>query len=174
MRALAGIVGSVVTLLLASSGAAHAQSLAGACFTLAPLEPEWHPTPEFVDSIAPPPPSSDKFFLGVPGIFQLVRHPTEPPIRSDSSYIARLEPPDHPYMRGFADWSHVAGTLRLQWWDDYGSHRVMLAPSSPESDDWVGVFTLRTDMRVVPNPGDWKYKAEIRRIPCPPRGDGVS
>jgi len=77
-------------------------------------------------------------------------------------------------MRVFADWFHAAGSLRLEWWDDYGSHRVLLSPVSPQSDDWVGVFTLRTDVVFVPNPGEWKYRAQIRSISCPELGDGVS
>jgi hypothetical protein len=170
MRERVGVMVGGVALVFASLGAVEAQSLSGACFALAPLEPEWHPTPEFTDSVPPAPPSADEFFAGVPPTFQLL--PRES--RGDSSYIAWLEPGAHPHFRGFATWSVPDGLLRLDWWDGFGSHRVRMSPVSPQSDDWVGVFTLRTDVVRVPNRGDWKYRAEIRSIPCPERADGVS
>ncbi len=150
----------IILAALVSAAAVTGQEISHRCYEMTLGDPFWR-----ASETAPTPPDE-------PPLEASIRRGSMTRLRLDGDGDMQSAPEDlvvdleaeEPF--GSSDWMIFEGELRIWWgpaWYDrtFGGFR-------PESDGrWTGDLRRQTDVRVIPDPGEWRFAAELNPIGCP-------
>jgi len=157
---------AVMCLVVVVPSAAAGQDLATRCFGLEFGDPFWRAS-ETVPEPPSAPPSVDSVRRGDMTRLKLVGDGSMDTMSDDVLINLDAQTPF-----GSATWVIDEGELRVSWgpaWYD----RTQGAFRRDVDGVWHGDLMRQTDVRVLPDPGEWRYAATLTEAVCPSVGAGL-